>query len=207
MKAVWVEELGREVWIRPGTCDEATLEGVFSDLRYHVPPPDMPVPRSVLDLGANIGLTAAHFKSMWPEAQVVMVEPNPENLALAERNAPGCVALQVAAAASTGIRYLQEEGLSADAYTLSLQGRIVRAYAMSVLAEEPVDFCKMDVEGAEWEILAGDPFDVTYLLVEFHGEPRDYPSILARGLDAMDAAGYESRHHPPHPAAVFGVKR
>lgn len=203
MKAVWIEELGRDVWIRPGTSDEGELAAF--DTRYHVPPPDMATPDTVLDLGANIGLTAAHYKSMWPEARIWMVEPNPDNLALAERNAPDCMALQVAVAATTGPRYLQEDGLSADAYTLSDAGRLVRAYALSDLW--PVDFCKMDVEGAEWEILAGEPFDVTYLLVEFHGEPRDYPAILARGLEAMDAAGYEAIHHPPHPAAAFGVKR
>lgn len=207
MRPVFVSELGRNVWVRPGTSDVAAAQGVFSEIRYHVPPADMPVPRTVLDLGANIGLTAAHYRRMWPEAKITMVEPNPDNLALAERNAPGCIPLQVAVAATTGPRYLAEDGLSADAFTLGEGGRLIRAYCLSDLIEETVDFCKMDVEGAEWEILAGDPFDVTHLLVEFHGEPRDYPAILARGLKALDEAGYDARPHPPHPAAGFGVKR
>lgn len=205
MIPVYVSELGRNVWVRPGTSDVAAAQGVFSEIRYHVPPPDMPVPRTVLDLGANIGLTAAHFQSMWPEALIWMVEPNPENMDLAKRNAPSCVPLLLAVAGTSGEKMLLEEGMSADAYTLSDEGRTVWAVTMNQLG--PADFCKMDVEGAEWEILAGDPFDVSNLLVEFHGEPRDYPAILARGLKALDEAGYEARPHPPHPAAAFGVKR
>jgi len=44
------------------------------------------VPRTVLDLGANIGLTALYFARMYPTAELACVEPMPENLALLESN-------------------------------------------------------------------------------------------------------------------------
>lgn len=208
MREVHIPALGRSVWIRPGTSDE-TAESVF-ETRYHIPPP-MPTPRTVLDLGANIGLTAAHYKTLWPEATVWMLEPNPANMNLARINAPACVPIPCAVAPRSRVYWLREEGLSADAYTLGEDGeeggRLVFGVGLADLISilRGVDFCKMDIEGTEWEVL--DQLDgIERLLVEFHDEPRDYPSILERGLAALSEQGFKVKHHSPHPAAVFACR-
>lgn len=205
LQEVYSEELGRSLWIRPGTSD---VEGwkAISENRFHVPPAEMPAPKIVLDLGSNIGVTAAHYQSLWPDAIVWMVEPNPDNLRIARKNAPSGIPLEVAVGKETGWAFLQEEGHSADAYSLGDDGRKVCVLALDRLLGMlgPVDFCKMDIEGTEWDVL--DQLDgIKYLLVEFHDEPRDYPAILKRGLAALSARGWHVQHHSPHPAAVFST--
>ena len=60
-------------------CSDGTVIYDVLVHQYHVPPASMPIPKSVLDLGANIGATTAHYESMWPDAQIVAVEPDPGN--------------------------------------------------------------------------------------------------------------------------------
>lgn len=221
---VHTEQLGRSVYLRPRTSDEHGWQDTFLK-QYHVPPAEMPAPRVVLDLGANIGLTAAHYAAMWPDALVWMVEPNPDNMALARKNAPRCPPLLCAVALESGWHWLREGELSADAYTLARSDedhtdcRDVYAISLALLIEivggdhGGVDFIKMDIEGSEWDILdprrLGSLIEapmVPYLLVEFHDEPRDGPVIVKRGIDVLEALGYEARHHEVHPQAVWAMK-
>lgn len=205
---IYTPDLGRKVFIRPGTSDRETWRSVF-EMRYHVPPEDMPTPHVVLDLGANIGLTAAHYAQMWPEAEIWMVEPNTGNWEIARKNAPRCGAFLEAVGPETGWGFLNEDGVSVDAYTLAQEGTRVRVVSLHDLVQSfgggGVDFCKMDIEGTEWEVLE-QTSGIKNLLVEFHDEPRDYPSILLRGLAALAEQGFEVHHHPPHPAAVFACR-
>lgn len=198
--------LRRAVTLRDNDSDKGMWGEAFVD-EYHMPPPRMPWPKIVLDLGANIGLTAAMYSEVWPDALVWMVEPNPHNMALARKNAPDAVPLQRAVAKDSGYRYLREEGLTASAYSLREDGRRVYAIGMQVLVEclgGEVDFCKMDVEGAEWEILERPLTGVSHLLVEFHGD--DYGVALRNGIDLLRGTGWNAHHHLPHPAAVFATR-
>ena len=43
-------------------------------------------PKTILDLGANIGLTAIYFHRCFPDAALACVEPMPQNLSVLERN-------------------------------------------------------------------------------------------------------------------------
>src|SRR5215510_9475917 len=42
--------------------------------------------RTILDIGANIGLAAVWFKALIPEAELACIEPDPRNLPLARLN-------------------------------------------------------------------------------------------------------------------------
>ena len=78
---------GREVLVRPGTSDADTVWGTFAR-GYHLPPPEVGTPRTIWDLGANIGLTMAHFACVFPGSRVIGVELDAENAALAHHNNP-----------------------------------------------------------------------------------------------------------------------
>lgn len=208
MKEVFTAQLGRSVWIREGTSDVQGWDDVFVH-RYHMPL-EMPPPTTVLDLGANIGLTAAHYQAMWPEAIVLPVEMDRENAELARQNFRGLVLQRAVSVGSDEVVYYDKD-VSADAYTITEHGGgIAHSIHPLTLIKEffgdtPVDFCKMDIEGSEWEILKLD-LPIRYLLVEFHDEPRDGPKIVERGIELLESVGYEAFHHTPHPQAVFAVK-
>lgn len=217
LEARYTEVLEREVYLRPGTSDHGTWVEVF-ERGFHVPPPEMPTPRTVLDLGANIGLTAAHYAAMWPEAVIVAVEMDLENAELARRNFGGVV-YQRAVTGWGGTRDY-DPAVSADAYALQADaGRGSYAVAseaflplvVAFFGDADVDFVKMDVEGSEWEIMQAAAQGwwprPRHLLVEFHDEPRDGPAIVERGIALLEALGYDARHHEVHPQAVFAVAR
>ena len=55
---------GTEIYCRLGTTDIEVFEDTFIK-RYHLPPLDLEPVRTILDLGSNIGLTIAHFASVF----------------------------------------------------------------------------------------------------------------------------------------------
>jgi len=163
----------------------------------------MPDPETVLDLGANIGLVAAHYRELWPKARIVSVEMDLGNASQAIRN--GAEVQMVAVAACSGTRAYTKMGEQAYAYKLTDTGDIpVRAEALESLIHRlfngHVDFIKMDIEGTEWELfLTLDKWAhlTDYLLVELHG-----PDPLERAEEMLNEFFRTSRH-TRHPQALY----
>ncbi len=71
--------------VRANAGADAFIHGeVFGHEYYRLPL--AAAPATILDLGANIGLTAVYFSRMFPDAELACVEPIPENLRLLKRN-------------------------------------------------------------------------------------------------------------------------
>jgi FkbM family methyltransferase len=167
----------------------------------------------IWDLGANIGLTMAHFAYRFPHARIVGVELDARNVALARENIAGwadrCVLIHAAAWSSDGeVRYHGwPGGTSTYMVTAAAEGTPVRAVSLATLLREyggPVDYLKVDVEGAERELLRDGTAwagEVRCVKVELHG---DY------GVDECQAdlrrLGYTTRPDPHHWACVIGVQ-
>jgi FkbM family methyltransferase len=203
---------GSEVLIRPATSDLGTVWGTFAR-RYHLPPSELGVPDTIWDLGANIGLTMAHFACLFPHARVLGVELDADNVDLARRNvAPWgdrCQVIHAAVWASEGeVRYHGWGGTSNYQVTGAEGGTAVRAVSLAELAREhggPVDYVKVDVEGAERELLrdgTGWAEAVRCLKVELHG---DY------GVQECEAdlrrLGFEVWPDPDHWACLVAIRR
>ena len=80
--------LTRTYYVRTNTTDAAVLRMVIDDDEFaHL---DKlfggAMPKRVLDLGANIGVTTAHFAQRWPGAQIAAVEPSSGNFRMAVLN-------------------------------------------------------------------------------------------------------------------------
>ena len=218
-------DLSREVFLRESTCDRQVWSDTFVG-RYHLPPDGMPEPVSVLDVGANIGLTAAHYKTLWPDAYVVAVELDGACIGLGQRNAPDVVWVHEAitpwpslvyydpAAPSDGYtasRYADRPGMR-PVHSQSLHGRILHSFG-----DEGVDFVKLDVEGMEWRLFKqADQWAplVRYLLVELHDdgaspvvdrrlEPPGDGDLVARAITMLSPHFGAVIWHEPHPHAVF----
>lgn len=205
-------QLGREVVLRHNNSDVQMWIDAFEH-GFHIPPDDMPPPRTVLDLGANVGLTAAHYKAIWPEATVHAIEMDWESFGLCVQNTDSVnkdsmLCQWMAVGSTDGWATYSRDGLTPSAYHLDPLGK-ERVYCTTLRswldANGLIDFCKMDVEGAEWEILR-EPLNIRNLLVEFHGEGES-KQILERGIRALEEIGYKTWHHLPHPQAVYAVNQ
>ena len=61
--------------LRAGTSDAVVYYETFLGL-YHIPPRLPATVETLLDLGANIGLTAAHYCVLFPTCRILAVEPD-----------------------------------------------------------------------------------------------------------------------------------
>ncbi|MGI9471814.1 MAG: FkbM family methyltransferase [Rubripirellula sp.] len=124
----------------------------------------------IVDCGANIGVSVLEWKSRWPMAQILCFEPDPDAFQLLELNIerndiPGIRCIESAIAPLDGTTELFGEiGTGADARGNSIQAEwgirddtdsvTVACQRLSpILAKQPVAFLKMDIEGAEEEVL------------------------------------------------------
>jgi len=152
----------------------------------------------ILDCGSNIGLSILYFKSRYPAARIEAFEPDPsivpylkENLAM---NAiDGVVVHEAAVGGSEGVLTFYSDGkygsalasVAVDATRESWTRYDVPCVRLRDLLDEPVDLIKMNIEGAEYEAIAGaaDRLRQTReLLIEYHhlpGLPRTLHEILA----------------------------
>src|SRR5690349_23256081 len=77
--------LDRPVLVRPGTSDLSVFYEVLVMNEYRCVA-SLPSPKLIVDLGANVGYSAAYFLSQFKGCEVIAVEPAPENFAALEEN-------------------------------------------------------------------------------------------------------------------------
>ncbi len=78
------KEIQHPIFLRKNTSDEPAYYQIFHHKEY-----DMPldfVPATIIDCGANIGLTTVFFKNKYPGATIVAVEPEASNFKMLEKN-------------------------------------------------------------------------------------------------------------------------
>jgi FkbM family methyltransferase len=209
---------GRSVWIREGTADVDTIWDVFIH-RYHLPPAYVMRRgiHSIWDLGANIGLTMADMAVEFPDAKkIVGVELDAANAALARRNFEPwddrAGIIEAAAWPEDGETWYHRWPGDTSAYYAheptpgeEPQGPVVPTLSLNSLLDRtggPVSYVKMDVEGAERELLRRNTewaAQVGCIKVEVHG---DYTTDdCTRDLKAL---GFRARRDRRHGAAVLG---
>ena len=204
------------VAIRHHTGDVMVLDEIFSQREYEPPAGiDVGSVERAVDLGANIGLFGAWLLGRCPQAAIVAYEADPANAAV-HRLAIGANGLEGRwrlVEAFAGVR----EGttsFAAGLHAVSHEGDGIEVPVVDVLPElADAELLKIDIEGAEWPILADPRFrELTARIValEYHaeGSPSPDPADAAAGLLAN--AGYEVRHAGRKPAfgagLVWGVR-
>ena len=117
----------------------------------------------ILDFGANIGAAAVYFGMHFPRAHIVALEPQAENFELLKENVAGLdVDARLAAVGSRdGEAALVDPGEGEWGYRTAA-GRGVRVESAARLVAEKLGagyapyIAKIDIEGAESELFAGD---------------------------------------------------
>jgi FkbM family methyltransferase len=154
----------------------------------------------IIDAGANIGLSIVYFKTLYPNAEIVAFEPDDHIFKILQKN--------VASFQFENIKLIKK-GLWNEETTLSFfsegadGGRIATAEDNKKLIQietvrlreflnRPVDFLKIDIEGAETTVLT-DCIDllsnVERVFVEYHSfvyEPQNLHTLLS----TLSTAGF-----------------
>jgi FkbM family methyltransferase len=146
---------------RSGTTDLLVLEQVFLDREYQVESVQPQSIEYIVDLGSNIGVTAMYWAQQYPNAKMVLVEPDPDNFRLLQKNTSAfrdrCLLLQAAVSNQRGqagfFRSSREYGHSMIKMDDCVSQIEVRALTVSDVIDAAgfprVDLLKMDIEGGE----------------------------------------------------------
>lgn len=174
-----------DLWLRRRSGDFFILHEIFTCAAYTIPGKWLGRAATVVDLGANVGLTTLFFAQFFPEARYACVEPNPANAAVLRRNVAwlGARAEVIEAAVSdhSGQVAFDDSGPSYDGHIAGSgqTGRLVPCCTLDQIVAscglDWIDLLKIDIEGAEREVLRGNPAclsNVGAIIIELHG---DYP--------------------------------
>jgi len=203
------------VTLRKGTTDSKVFDEIFLERVYArclAALPDHLGPVSVIDLGANIGLSSLFFARELAVNEIIAVEPDPDNFQLLSKNlqraglANRCTAVRAFAGTERAFAELQDSGNGAWGMRMgpmSDTGTPVLPLAeIAGIAKTSAPLVlKCDVEGAErqlflhirdWEHL------IRYVVLELHTEFLPVWEMLA----CLASSGFEWTIHGTPPAAA-----
>ena len=171
------------------------LREIFLEREYELALPSEP--EVILDLGSNVGASIAFFRARYPRARIVGIEPDPRAFDRLRTNVAqmhGVTVVNIAAAGTDDRRPFYP---GAESWLSSLRGQEaegnkpieVEARTLESLLTElnldHIDLLKIDVEGAEEEILPGFAGlgSVGAVVGEIHPDVVGDPEGLVRLLD------------------------
>ena len=195
-----------QVAFRPGVGDMFTLYEVLGRQAYRLPEGLKFEVKTIVDLGANIGLTSSYFSTLFPSARTYCLEPDPDNFRLLtinrDTNGFAWTCLERAVGAITGTVALRRGDWSNTHRVLSAHGAEraleVQSVQMQDLLKEQrvtsIDLLKVDIEGSEEELFRRDSGWLRYvklIIAEFHPNLIDYQATV----DAVKSQGF--RYYRP----------
>jgi FkbM family methyltransferase len=173
----------------------------------------------VVDGGSNIGMSVLFFKALYPEARVLAFEPAERAYALlvrnVDRNGLRDVEVHRAALGRTDgeVRFFEDPDDPATFRMSTREGRIpgeattVPQRRLSELVSGDVDLLKLDIEGAEADVVeelveSGAIGHVDQLIVEYHHHLDPGRDFLGRFLERLRAEGYACQVTARQPVAT-----
>ncbi len=192
--------------LRCNTSDLAVAEKIFLDADYALHMTfDAPV---IIDAGANIGLSAIFFALGYPGARIIALEPEQSNFEMLKINCRHYRGIESVRAAlwhqDGAVRILSDPTDSKWGFqvepALADDPQGIPAISLSSLVRErgleTIDILKLDIEGAEKEILGPDARSwlprVRVVLVELHEEM--VPGITEHVCHLMRELGFSHEH-------------
>ena len=187
----------RQVYYRPGTSDRGLIYEILirkpHKAEYHVD--DRVNPQIIVDIGANVGITALWLNRKFPNARIYCFEPMQDNFAILQKNITGIANIQafnfglgntnaeldVFSNVDTNNRggfsiYQIENDRDNLGTKTTSAGKIeIRkaGEALAALGIQKIDLLKIDTEGAEYDILTSIPesylLDCQWVMGELHG--------------------------------------
>lgn len=139
----------------------------------------------IIDCGCNIGLSILYFKKIFPNSEIIGFEPDELNHAIAQKNIEENE-LKNVNLIKKAIWVKDEElnfstgngqGSSIDINATST----VQAVALKSYLTREIDLLKIDIEGAEYEVMQSVKSDldsVKNIFVEYHGNDNETNKLI-----------------------------
>jgi FkbM family methyltransferase len=155
----------------------------------------------ILDCGANIGLSVLYFRHRYPAAEIVAFEPAPQAFDALARNTAGLDGIRVVNTALGSHDGELEIWTAGDTMHAGVHQRAgvtqkesVSLSRLSAFVDRSVDLLKLDVEGAETQVLqelddTGALRRVDTMVIEYHHHLGD--QTLGGFLSLLENAGFD----------------
>jgi FkbM family methyltransferase len=191
------------IFLRERGSDIRTFKEVLEEQVYSGVLARLPACRAIIDLGANIGLTSLYLAAHFPDAKLFSVEPNADTYDVLRSNLQSLIAdgrcrTLRGAVWSAERPLVADSSRGADQFSAfatrepspnDIGETTIAGYSMArIIAESGfsfIDLLKVDIEGAEVQLLEGDRSWLSHvgaIAIEFHGDSRK-----ASGFDEIMA--------------------
>ena len=203
------ETLEHPLYIRPNTSDAQVLWDTFFR-KYHVPE-KLEESSVIVDLGANVGYTMAHYAFLFQNSKIIGVELDKQNYLLAQKNLETlkdkCQLINAGIWIEDGT--ISYEGVSEWGFKISNNGNDkALAISMNSLLKKfnltKIDFLKVDIEGAEKDIFE-NPDEwinlVNQIKMEIHP-----PATIENMSKKLEKFGFQVSKDDKHPSAINAVR-
>ncbi len=200
------------LYLRKGTSDIHNFKQIFKKEEYSFVTFQ---PNTILDLGGYVGLASAYFANKYPNAKIVLVEPDPDNFLFAQLNTrqfPNVECLQVGVWSESC--YITEDRRVGDS-SANDWGIIFRKVnsneksesriqalsipdLMSKVGFAEIDFLKIDIEGSEKNLFskfAADPWIDKCRMISCELHDRFMPGCSDAFHNAMAGKGFNLGKH------------
>lgn len=167
--AITLPGIAYPIKLRSGTSDVPTFIQVFIERSYNIRPEAEPT--TIIDAGANIGLSSIYFANEYPNAKVIAIEPEESNYRLLEENVAhysNILPMQKALSNQKELLNVMDGGAGNWGFTTSkqesqqtaLRKNVVESVTipeiMETYAIKWIDIMKIDIEGYEKELFSSD---------------------------------------------------
>jgi FkbM family methyltransferase len=165
---------------------------------------------TIVDCGANTGITALYFATKYKHARIISIEPDPDNFNVLKQNVAGHDRIEPIWAAVVGragpVHLTQNRPAYGNAVQCGdLPGPTIEVpgHTISALCEahgiQSIDLLKIDIEGAEKEVFLAPVFlpAVGVVAIELHapyGLSEFTNDIAPFGFRAMPPGASACRH-------------
>lgn len=156
----------------------------------------------IIDCGANLGMSIIYFKELYPEAKILAFEADDHIFNFLQKNMESYnytdVELINKAVWNSDdiLSFVAEGGAGGRLEEESDKGLYKKIPCVSIkkyLAEKKVDFLKIDIEGAEYEVLKdceNELWNVENLFIEYHSM-LDKRQNLHEILEIVQSSGFK----------------
>ena len=187
--------LGHKTFFQGGLEYLTGLKEIFIDEIYEQ---QLPEQAFILDCGAHIGLSVIYLKSICPSAKIICFEPDQTNYKNLQKNILSHNLKDVVAnneavwIENTELNFIQQGDMSSKLGGDGANSVKVKAVRLKDFLNQKIDFLKLDIEGAEYQVLKDIRQNLQYvqkMFVEYHGNFNQNSQLLEI-LNFISEAGF-----------------